>query len=243
MLCVELDAQKTRPAQLTLGRPSFLTRGFPAKGAVREYQSQLSSVAQHDLCDHACRDCREHVVAVYTHPVVTARGLMQSVAAIILDHILTIAIVVRQAVTAAPVVRIFAVRVIGAAVSPAIICVHRRAAVVVMLAALLAVILILMTTAIVALHAGATRALLLSAVIVVATGTVFSERRRCQTQACEQQCSSNMTFLHEYHVQRCKCAASMNHPSCISRPVAKVDTLRNLYIPCRASIAASVLSR
>jgi len=104
------------------------------------------------------------------------------------------------------------------------------------------VILILMTTAIVALHAGATRALLLSAVIVVATGTVFSERR-CQTQACEQQCSSNMTFLHEYLVQRCKCAASMNHPSCISRPVAKVDTLRNLYIPCRASIAASVLSR
>jgi hypothetical protein len=67
-------------------------------------------------------------------------------------------------------------------------------------AALLAVILILMTAAIVTLHAGATRALLLSAVIVVATGTVFSERRRCQTQACKHQCCSNMSLLHEYLV-------------------------------------------
>jgi hypothetical protein len=167
---------------------------------------------------------------------------MQSVAAIILDHILAITIIVRQAVTAVPVVRTVAVRVIGA-VSPTVVRVHRRTAIVVMLAALLAVILILMTAAIVALHARATWALLLAAMIVVATGTVFSERRRCQTQACTQQCSSNMTFLHEYLVQRCKCAASMNHASCNSRFVAKIDTLHNLYIPCRANIVSSLLSR
>ena len=173
-------------------------------------------VAQHDLRDHPGRDCGKHVVTVHAHPVVSARGLLQSIAAIIVDHVLAITIVVRQAVAAMPVMRSVAARAAGATASRTVVRVHwlGRTAVVVILrtgAALRAVVLILVlvTTAVMALHGGSTRALLLSALITRAAGAVLSKRRGCQTQACEHYCSSKMTFLHEHLVQRCKYLSSM----------------------------------
>jgi len=117
---------------------------------------------------------------------------------------------------------------------------HGRAAVVVILGtgtALRAVILILVTTAaIVALHGGATGALL-RATLITRAGGVLSERRGRQTQACKQNCSSNMAFLHKFLVERFMYVASMAHASCVPRLVAKLDTLLNPYKIVRTGIA------
>ena len=147
-------------------------------------------VAQHDLRDHPGRDCRKHVIAIHAHPVVTARGTLQSVAVVIVDHILAITVIIRQAVSTMPVMRSFAARTARAAASRTVVGVHwlGRTAVVVILrtgAALRAVVLILVliTTATMALHGGATRAFLLPTLITRAAGAVLSKRRGCQTQA------------------------------------------------------------
>jgi len=147
-------------------------------------------VAQHDLRDHAGRNGGKHVVAVHAHPAVPARRLTQSIAAIIIDNILAITIVARQAVSAVPITRTFATRTTGTAASRAIVRMHwhGRTAIVVILGAwtaLRAVILalILKTAAVVALHGGTARTLLLTTLITWAAGTVLRKRRGRQTQA------------------------------------------------------------
>jgi hypothetical protein len=171
-------------------------------------QEQLAAVADYDLRDHTRCNCRKHIVAAYTDPVIATRRLMQSITAIVVDHVLAITVIVRQAVSAMPIARAVATRTAGAAMLRSVIGVHRRAAVVVLLragAALRAVILILalilITATAVALHAGTAGTLLRVAVIVGCTvivgatmvirttgptrptGCALRERRRCQTQA------------------------------------------------------------
>ena len=199
-------------------------------------------VAQHDLRDHPGRDSRKHVIAVHAHPVVAARRTLQSVAVVIVDHILTITVIIRQAVSTMPVMRSFATRAARAAAPRTVVRVHwlRRTAIVVILrtgSALRAVVLILVliATAVMALHGGATRAFLLSTLITRAAGAILGKRRGCQTQACKQYCNCNMTFLHEHLVQRCKYLASISHASRVPRSVAEFDILRNAYKPSQRS--------
>jgi hypothetical protein len=132
--------------------------------------------------------------------------------------------------------RSFAARAAGAAASRTVVRVHwlGRTAVVTTLcawAALRAVVLILVliTAAVMALHGGATRALLLPTLITRTAGAVLGKRRGCETKTCKQYCSSNMAFLHEHLVQRCKYLASMAYASRVPRYVAEFDILRKAY--------------
>jgi len=151
-------------------------------------------VAQHDLCNHASRNRGKHVIAVHAHPAIPARRLTQSIPAIIIDYVLAITIVARQAVSAVPITRTFTTRTTRTAASRTVVRMHwhGRTAIVVVLgtrAALRAVVLvlilalILITAAVVALHGGAARTLLLTTLITWAAGSVLRERRGRQTQA------------------------------------------------------------
>lgn len=148
------------------------------------------SAAEHDLSDYTRCNCCKHVVATYANPVVSARWLLQSVATIVIHHILAIAIIIGQPVTTTPFARAVAVHA-WTATTRAVIGARRRTVVVVMLASgvalrttVLRLILILITVA-VTLHASlrlAARTLLRAAMIVVTTGVALRKCRRCQTQ-------------------------------------------------------------
>ena len=158
------------------------------------------SAAEHDLGDHARGDRGQHVIAAYANPVIAARRLTQAVTAVIVDHILTVAIIIRQPVSTTPFARAFAVHTGTAACRAIVSARRRRTIIVVMLVArnalrtmVLRLILVLIIVAVILralrrLHALlrlTARTLLRGAVIIVTAGAArcaLRKGRRCQAQ-------------------------------------------------------------
>lgn len=153
----------------------------------------LVSAAEHDLSDHARCDRSEDIVAANANPVVSAWRLSQAIAAVVVDHILTVAVIIGQPVSTAPFARAVATHAgtAGATVSRAVVGAGRRTVIVVVLAAgvalrtvVLRLILILIAVAVTlhTLRRLTARALLLTAVVIVTrtAGAARSALRKCR---------------------------------------------------------------